>query len=479
MVKQKIKLFMTLVLLCMTAQTAWADDGGNCGTEGHESEVTWELTGDAPNYTLTISGTGAMGSRPWNDNYWKNIQKVVIEEGVTSIVCRAFYNYDAMTEVTIPSTMTTIGDEAFAYSNNLSTVNFNGGTTIGNNAFYECSNLVSITIPNSVTTIGDYAFQTCQKLETINIGSGLTSIGQGAFSDCYKLTTITVDENNTAFKVVGGVLFSYDGKTLVVYPRLLTATEYTIPDGVTTICDYAFYECYNLTSVTIPASVANIGNLAFYYCNSLATVTFAAGSQLATIGSQAFYGTAIASITIPANVTKIGETAFFGCNIKAFNVAAGNQYFKSVDGVLFDKDMTTLITYPLGNAATNYTIPDNVTTIIDNAFYACNTLATVTIPASVTNIGGKAFFRCNNLTDIFCYANPASLTWGTGVYNFKPNKETLCHVTGDVAAWEQKFADINVTFVSDEQTFEPCDVNRDGVVDTQDVLEIYNYMQNH
>ena len=378
---------------------------GDCGATGHESDVKYVLTGTSPNYTLTVmkvGETGVIGSRAWNDNYWKKIQKVVIEEGVTTIVRQAFYNYDAMTEVTIPSTMTTIGDEAFAYSNNLSIVNFKGGTTIGNNAFYECSNLVSITIPNSVTTIGDYAFEDCRKLETINIGSGLTSIGQGAFSDCYKLTTIAVDENNTAFKVIGGVLFSYDGKTLVVYPRLLTATEYTIPDGVTTICDYAFYECYNLTSVTIPASVTNIGNLAFYYCNSLATVTFAAGSQLATIGSQAFYGTAIASITIPASVTTIGNNAFSVCsNLASINVDDNNTNYTSDGGVLFNKAKTTIIRYPQGKNGTSYNIPSSVTTIGDNAFYCCTSLTGITIPASVTSICEGAFYSCNNLGSVF------------------------------------------------------------------------------
>lgn len=321
----------------------------------------------------------------------------------------------------------------------------------------------------TVTVIEDQAFKTCTSLTAVTIPSSIKSIGWSIFSGCSRIASVTFAEG-TQLKDINVWAF-YGCSNL---------TSITIPASVTSISQGAFQECTKLTSVYFAngSQLTSIGREAFMDCWKLAAITFPA--SLTTIYANAFSGCDnLTSITIPANVTKIGETAFFGCNIKAFNVAAGNQYFKSVDGVLFDKDMTTLITYPLDNAATNYTIPDNVTTIIDNAFFACNTLATVTIPASVTNIGGKAFFRCNNLTDIFCYANPASLTWGTGVYNFKPNKETLCHVTGDVAAWEQKFADINVTFVSDEQTFEPCDVNRDGVVDTQDVLEIYNYMQNH
>lgn len=257
---------MSLLLMALTV-SAWAQTSGDCGTSGHESDVTWSYDSSSKTLTITKVGvTGAMGSNPWKNNYRTSIQKVVINEGVSTIVSSAFYNCDALAEVTIPSTMSTIGEEAFYSCDNLKTVNFNGGTTIENRAFSGCANLVSVTIPNSVTTIGEKTFYRCQKLETINIGSGLASIAPNAFEDCKKITTITVDENNTAFKRTSGVLFSYDGKTLVLYPRLLAATEYTIPDGVTTIGGYAFENCYNLTSVTIPDGVTTIGDYAFENC---------------------------------------------------------------------------------------------------------------------------------------------------------------------------------------------------------------------
>ena len=475
------KAATALLLMMLTSLSAWADDSGNCGTSSHESDVTWSY--DSSSKTLTISKvgeTGAMGSNPWSSNYRTTVQKVVINEGVTTIVSSAFNNCDALTEVTIPSTMTTIGEEAFYSCDNLVTVNFNGGTTIEYRAFSGCANLVSVTIPNSVTTIGERAFYRCQKLETINIGSGLASIAPNAFEDCKKITTITVDENNTAFKIVGNVLFSYDGKTLVMYPRLLAATEYTIPDGVTTIGDYAFQNCYNLTSVTIPdgvttigdyafstagltsitipTSVTSIGEGAFYYCYDLATVDIP--SSVATIGMNAFDDTpwlkiqsyedgvlyvnnlALASkdisgaVTIKTGTSTIADGCFKKCdNLKSVTIPA--SVMNIGEGAFSDCDGLTNVTYEDGS---------QLTSIRDNAFYKCKKLECITIPAGVTSIGADAFKECTSIKDVYCYADPTNLTWDDGnCDDFNDNGYTVCHVE-NAAAWSSFEATVNVTF---------------------------------
>ena len=190
---------------------------------------------------------------------------------------------------TIPDGVETIGVSAFDYAKNLTTVTIpNSVKSIGDDAFYDCDNLTTISIPNSVTTIGDYVFSSCNNLTTFNIGSGVERIGDGPCEECSLLTTITVS-GGTNFKVVDGVLFTYDGTRLIQYPLGSTATSYEIPAGVKTIGASAFDNAKNLTEVTFPASLTTIGIFAFYQCNGLTT------------------------ISIPASVTSIDEGAFNCC----------------------------------------------------------------------------------------------------------------------------------------------------------------------
>ena len=154
-----------------------------------------------------------------------------------------------------------------------------------------------------------------------------------------------------------------------------------INDGVISIGNEAFDECTSLTSITIPNSVTSIGDNAFGNCTSLT------------------------SITIPNSVTSIGNNAFIGCkSLTSINVDSNNPNYSSVDGVLFYKDKTTLIQYPIGNTRSEYTIPNSVTSIGNQAFYNCTSLTSVTIGNSVTSIGRLAFAGCDKLVDVYCYA---------------------------------------------------------------------------
>ncbi len=252
------------------------------------------------NGTLTIINDSAMKDysdgnyAPWYGER-KNINEVVIKNGVTKISSCAFYNCYTLTQITIPD----------------------GVTSIGVGAFHNCSSLAQITIPNGVTSIGNYAF-----------------------SDCYDLTQIT------------------------------------IPNGVTSIGDSAFSYCYDLKQITIPNSVTSIGEGAFSDCDSLT------------------------QITIPDSVTSIGEYAFSNCSkLQAINVSSGNASYTGVDGVLFNKNKTTLVAYPAGKE-TVYTIPDGVTSIGVGAFSYCKSLTQITIPDSVTSIGNSAFSYCLKLQTI-------------------------------------------------------------------------------
>lgn len=176
-------------------------------------------------------------------------------------------------------------------------------------------------------------------------------------------------------------------------------------NGITNIGDLAFIGCGNLTDVTIPDSVTRIGRCAFESCVRLPAITIP--ENVTDIGDYAFSDcTVLESITIPDNVTSIGFNAFWYSGIRDITVGSGNPNYRSIDGVLFSKDGTSLILYP-GNRAGSYDIPDHVVRIEKSAFYCCKGLTGVTIPDSVTRIRDYAFYFCTSLTDI---AIPDSVT---------------------------------------------------------------------
>ena len=212
---------------------------------------------------------------------------------------------------------------------------------IESSAFNGCANLTSIIIPDSITSIGDFAFENCSGLTSITIPDSVTSIGDHAFYNCSSLTSITVSENNKYFSSLNGVLFNKDKTELITYPIGNERTEYTIPDSVTSIGNFAFYNCSSLTSITIPDSVASIGNSAFYNCSSLT------------------------NIKLP----------------DVIDIISGNTF----------RDCSSLL---------NIIIPDSVTAIKECAFYNCSNLTSITIPDSVASIENSAFYNCTSLKSI-------------------------------------------------------------------------------
>lgn len=316
---------------------------------------------------------------------------------------------------------------------------------IGEYAFGDCS-ITSVTIPDSITTIGESAFSYCGNLTEIYIPQSVTSIGAGAFYMCLSLSGIDVATENPAFASVNGVLFNKDKTVLLAYPSC-GAARYTVPDGVLGIGEYAFANNEVLTEVTFPESIALIGefafvecvglekvtinssgatvieNRAFLYCYLLASVSLGEGvteigegafdlcisledivfpSSLQVIGDVAFCGCSLTAVTIPDGVKSIGDLAFDYCDgLEKITVSAGNMHYSSDEfGVLFNKDKTELISYPEGSPETSYTIPDSVKNIAVGAFSVCYNLAEIAIPASVTFIGEGAFNECISLESV-------------------------------------------------------------------------------
>ena len=286
-----------------------------------------------------------------------------------------YYLYDKYSgDVIIPATVTNEGIEYRV-------------TAIGNSAFSWCYDLTSVTIGNNVTTISDESFMECTDLEKF----------KGKFT-------------------------SSDNRCLIVNDRLVAfaqsgLSEYTIPEGVTTIGDWAFGGCRGLTSVTIPNSVTTIGERAFVACENLTSVTIP--ESVTSIGYNAFRGctgltefkgkfavdncclivnatlkafasnSGLSEYTIPDEVQVIGVSAFYGCT--------------GLTEVTIGKNVQTI-----GESAfygctglSEVTIPESVTTIGDDAFRNCSGLTSVTIPNSVTSIGKEAFYGCTGLKKVY------------------------------------------------------------------------------
>ena len=415
--KRTLSLILSLVmLLSITAGlnlTAKAETKtGTCG-----ENVTYSL--DSSTGELTISGTGNMDNYNYYDSnnpFYDNsvIKTITISSGVTSVGDFAFQSCTNLTSVTIGNSVTSIGDRAFEGCTSLASISVDennknyssadgvlfdkGKTTLIR--YPQASAITKYTIPNSVTSIGDFAFQSCTNLTSVTIPNSVTSIIGYAFDDCTSLTSINVDKNNGDYSSTDGILFNKDKTTLIRYPQASAITEYTIPNSVTSIGENAFSWCESLTSVTIPDSVRSIGYHAFVGCESLTSVTI--GNSVTSIENSAFQGCeSLTSVTIPDSVTSIGWGAFNGCtSLTSINVDKNNEYYSSDNGILFDKGKTTLIKCPPASTIKTYSIPNSVTSIGDDAFSGCTSLASITIPNSVTSIEQWAFQGCTNLTSV-------------------------------------------------------------------------------
>lgn len=332
---------------------------GSCG-----SQVTWALDVEGK---LTISGTGAMSdygnaaNAPWYKHRDK-VVSVVVEEGVTYIGILSFCSYYTnLKEVSLPETL----------------------TTIGNSAFRECTALTHVTISENVTAIGTYAFQGCTQLKEIVLPDGMTRISAYAFYGCTGLTSVSLPEN---LKTIGDFAF-YCCTGL---------KEITIPDSVTTIAYNAFRGCTGLTEITLPESLITLGTYAFYECSGLKG-TLVIPDQVTSIGGYAFRGcTGLTGLKLGSKVTTIGSSAFQAC--------------QNITGELVIPDsVTTIYDYAFNGCkgiVGELVIPDSVTKIYDSAFCNMTGLTSIVVGSGLTQLGTSSgygyspFYSCSGVTQI-------------------------------------------------------------------------------
>ena len=382
-----------------------------------------------------------------NSAFWgcSSLKSIDIPNSITTIGNSAFWDCSSLKSINIPNCVTTISNSTFLNCSSLQSIDIpNSVTSIGEDAFSRCSSLRNIDIPNSVTYIGMGAFADCTLLQSIDIPNKINEINAYTFSNCPRLQHIIIPSN---VQEIGGYAF-YNCRALkrIKLPNGLTRIrsgafygcsalkEIIIPNSVKSIWAGTFQNCSALKYINIPSKVNWIGASTFSGCSALEYINVAKENQSFTsidgilfdknitkiirvpmginkfsfpnsitiIGEYAFEGCyALQSIEIPNSIIKIEECAFKGCTaLQSINVSNNNQNYASLEGVLYDKELRSIITFPCKKYISEYKIPDSVTMIMDYAFEHCSLLKNICIPSSITTIGNYAFSDCNSLQSI-------------------------------------------------------------------------------
>ena len=422
-------------------------------------------------------------------NYTNNGTELEVTRGYTSKYSGKIVIPEEVTYMNRTRKVTSIGMEAFRDCTSLTSITIpNSVTSIGSSAFRRCSGLTSIEIPNSVTSIGESAFYDCTGLTSVTIGNSVTSIGNYAFYSCSGLQKVIVSD----IAAWCGIKFANVDANPLYYVKHLYSDENTeikdlvIPNSVTSIGGYAFYYCTGLTSITIGKSVTSIGYAAFSGCSSLTSINIPDG--VTSIGEDAFrYCSGLTSITIPNSVTSIGFRAFDGADIPNVISLIKNPF--AIEGKTSGNRSFTLNTF---NNATLY-VPKGAIdkykamkgwkdflfieegTGPNGGGETPETKKCATPTISVHD--GKLSFTCETEGVTFCYSvTPPSSFQGEGNDVTLSNKYTVS-VYAKKEGYENSETVIKEIEINGQNGSQ--DVNGDGIVDTQDVLEIYKYIQEH
>lgn len=437
-----VMAFSLIFMLFDMPADVFADDiptNGSCG-----DNVTWSY--GCTDKKLTINGTGAMTdydnpmNLPWY-SYYKEIETVIIGDGVTHIGSNAFWFLQKVTAVTIPGSVTSIGDHAFSSCTSLTGVTLPGDvTSIGKSAFSNCGTITEIKLDSTKTvpTLGDYALNGCSNNMKVvvppemkeayltaegwwadhkdKIVPAKTTSGHGSYGDNLGINiTWTLDNNGTLTISGSGKMRNYVYEVYSPFYNDSRIKNVVIENGVTRIGKNTFESCSSLESIALPNSVDYIGYASFGNCSSLESITVSSNvtqirahaftnctslsnvtlsdGALYNIGDYAFWGcSSLSSVTIPNSVTKMGEFAFSGCSSLS-NVTLSDQLTSIAQGAFYGCNLTSA------------EIPQSVTSIELNAFANNTNLSSVTIPSNVTVLEGDAeyggaFDGCTSLGSV-------------------------------------------------------------------------------
>lgn len=286
---------------------------------------------------------------------------------------------------------------------------------IGENMFSYSKSLISVVLPSNVTVINSFAFTYCTNLPSITLPENCNSISEYALSGCKELKEILVQEGNQYFKSKDGILFSNSGDILYKVPFAKDVRRYSIPsdvkkiggrafeetdiaslilpDNLEEIGSYAFASCSNISDVVIPDNVSKLGEGAFQSCKNLSSIMLS--SSIKKIESATLsYCVNLRSLSLSKAVESISQHALNNCSsLQSITVDEENENFCSYNGVLYSKDMKTIVLYPRGLQSEEYYIADGVEVIYSRAFADCSKIQKVYVPSSVNEVGSYAFNR--------------------------------------------------------------------------------------
>ena len=376
---------------CQTLEDIFVDSFNQdyCDSNGimynkKKTELVYYPTGRQDKKFIIPDEIESINATAFESNIY--IENVIIPNSVENMGYGAFRNCDRLTEIILSRMLKNIEIETFCMCHNLTKIEIPSGvTSIGDCSFRECHNLTKIEIPSGVTSIGDYSFRECHNLTEFEIPKDTTEIGIGAFYECKKLKKIE------------------------------------IPNGVTYIGESAFYGCESLTRIVIPKSINSIDDYTFSSCTNLTEIKIT--DNVTSIGDYAFANCCnLTEFKFPSSITDIGDSIFSGCiNLSNIIVDDSNEYFKDIDGVLYNKDGTKLICYPASRKILKFKIPITTKVILNDAFESCGFLETIEMPNSVTYIDNYSFSNCKNLTEI----NLSSKLKYIGDYAFQSCKNLI------------------------------------------------------
>ncbi len=476
---------------------------GACG-----ENAVWSLNSEGE---LIIEGSGPMydytwGKEPpcpWRD-FRDKIRSVIIRPGVTSIGENSFFDCLNLASVSIPDGLVSVGGSAFHYCPALTAISLPASVTkIDSLAFHSCSSLpairvaednpryssvegilynkdvtmliccpggktgpvvipesvayidawgfcdcaavTSIAVPPRVTTIYPFAFLRCDSLTSITVAednpvyssldgllyndaktrllqcpcgktgevtlpASVTQIESLAFQDCAGLTSILVEAGSGSFSSLDGILYNVDRTQLIQCPEGKTG-EIVLPDSLSRLNESAFYQCHAITTVKIPKTITDINLYAFPYCPSLTSILVDQDNPEYTSVDGVLYNKDVTellqapegkpgTVTIPSTVTEVGYYAFSGCScLTAIQVEEGNAAYSSRDGFLCGADGTELLLAAEGREG-KVSIPNGVVSIGETSFCDRPRITSVSIPGSVKTIDEYAFADCEALTAV-------------------------------------------------------------------------------
>ena len=472
-----------------------------------------DASGIVVNIGASVERIPAYLFNPYASNSWSStrpkILSIKFDENSKCIEIGdyAFSALDELTEINLPNSLISIGEELFYTNNNLEYNVKDGLKYLGNDinpflllmgmedttltdviidencrflysSIFNGDNIITVSIPKSVEYIGTNAFRMCSKLTDVYYEGMIDEWVAISFSD----STANPLNKGANLYVNGDELvteINIDTATTInayVFYGCISLTKVTIGSRVTSIGEYAFYGCTGLTSITIPESITSIGSSAFRNCTELTSITMQ--ESVTSIGSSAFYGcTGLTSITIPGSVTSIGSSAFYRCDnlanvyyegtieewidisfggSSANPLSNGANLFVNDDKLVTEVNFDSATTIKTGvfqgcKSLTKVTIGSQVTSIGSYAFSDCEGLTSITIPESVTSIGSYAFRNCTGLTSITIPESVTSI--GSSAFSYCTGLTSITIPDSVTSIGSYAFSGCNLTSVTIESNY--------------------------